>query len=187
MASPFSLPPGPLSGQGCLLPDSPPVFVGFSGFRRLCPDGCARAAALARAVAAQGSVVLVGDAFGLDAAVRSAGVPFRLFSVDRAPRARGAFAARSVAMVRRCATGAPGSLLAVFPGSTCPSPLVPSSDSWACFAGFGSGSWATAAFAAGLGLPVVVFPFGFSRLPAWGHWRPLSAGAFAGGHLLAAR
>lgn len=176
---------GAVGGQGLLFADGGPRLVAFSGARDLCGDGCARGAQLAVALAAAGWSVLVGDARGLDAAVRSSGAPgVRVFSVAKAPRVRGAFAARSVAMVRACAAGPAGSLLVVFPSRPCPVVVRPSADPFGAFCGAGSGSWSSAAFAAGLGLPVVCFPFGFSRLPAWGCWRPVGSGLFLGGFLL---
>jgi hypothetical protein len=49
----------------------------------------------------------------------------------------------------------------------------------------GSGTWSTVALAAGLGLPVVVFPIqaGAGVLPAWpgGSWRPAGTGVWARG------
>lgn len=53
------------------------------------------------------------------------------------------------------------------------------------FCGLGSRSWASAtAFAAGLNLPVILFPCGFSALPPWGDWRPAAAWHWASGFRL---
>ena len=182
--------PGALLCWRCLVASSAPVapalsgaVVGFSGGRRLSSVFRPLVAGVAAGVAAGGRSVVVGCAGGADGFVRSA-VPaaavFRAASFGSGPAA---FAARSVALVRAVAAGGAGSGLVVFPAAPCPAGLLPSPRSLACFCGLGSGSWASAAFAAGLGLRVVVFPCGFSALPPWGVWRPL-AGAWSGGFLL---
>ena len=160
---------------------SAPV-VAFSGGRRLPGAFRPLVAGVAAAVAGAGRAVAVGCAGGADSFVRAA-VPGALVFRVASPAVPAAFAARSVALVRAAAAGGPGSGLVVFPSAECPAGLAPDPAPGACFCGLGSGSWASAAFAAGLGLPVVVFPCGFSRLPGWGFWRPLS-GSWSGGFLL---
>lgn len=87
-------------------------------------------------------------------------------------------ASRSAALVSAVAASGPGAGLVGFVSSPCPESLVPSRFRSACFSGSGSGSWASLAYAAGLGLPVVVFPVGLAPsdcLPSsWGSWLALS-------------
>ncbi|MDG4550737.1 MAG: hypothetical protein P9F19_15965 [Candidatus Contendobacter sp.] len=158
-----------------LFPVAAPAVVGFSGSRRLAPAFAPLVAGVVASALAAGRSVAVGCAPGADLFVRSSAPGAAVFSVSAFGSGRGAFARRSVALVRAVAAGGPGSGLVVFPASPCPSGLLPSSSSSACFCGLGSGSWASAAFAAGLGVPVVVFPCGFSALPPWGAWRPAAA------------
>ena len=100
-----------------------------------------------------------------------------------------AFARRSSALVSAVAASGPGAGFVGLVSSPCPAGLLPSASSSRCFAGFGSGSWASAALAAGLGLPVVVFWFGPGApvLPAsWGSWSPAAAsGPWSSGWRLA--
>lgn len=149
--------------------------VGFSGSR-----SAVGSPALARAVSAvvrSGRSVAVGCAPGADAAVRGL-VPGALVFRAALFRPAGgswaaALAARSAALVRCVRSGGPGSALLVWLPGPCPAGLLPSRSSSRCFRGLGSGSWASAAFAAGLGLPVLVFPGpgGRSALPGgWGSW-----------------
>ena len=160
------------------------AVVGFSGARRLSLVFRPLVAGVGGSVLASGRSVVVGCAGGADAFVRAAAPAAVVFSASAFGSGRGAFAARSVALVRAVAAGGPGSGLVVFPAAPCPPGLVPSARSSACFCGLGSGSWASAAFAAGLGLPVVVFPCGFSALPPWGAWRPAGSGVWARGWVL---
>jgi hypothetical protein len=75
--------------------------------------------------------------------------------------------ARSVACVRACA--AARGVWCAFPAQACPTGLRPSVQASACFAGFGSGTWASLALALGLGLPAVVFlPAGVQAPAGWG-------------------
>jgi hypothetical protein len=169
-----------------LLPAAAPVaVVGFSGGRRLSLAFRPLVAGVVAAVLARGRSVAVGCAGGADLFVRSAAPGALVFSASSFGSGRAAFAARSVALVHAVVAGGPGSGFVVFPASPCPSGLSPSSLPAACFCGLGSGSWASAAFAAGLGLPLVVFPCGFSALPPWGAWsRAAASGVWARGFLL---
>ena len=166
-----------------LFPAAALAVVGFSGGRRLSPAFRPLVSGVVAKVLAAGRGVAVGCAAGADGFVRGAAPAAVVFSVAAFGSGRSAFARRSAALVRSVAAGGPGSGLVAFPAAPCPPGLVPSASVSACFCGLGSGSWASAAFAAGLGLPVVVFPCGFSALPPWGAWRPLS-GAWSGGFLL---
>ncbi len=165
-----------------LLPSSAPAVVGFSGGRRLPAAFRPLVSGVVGAVLSGGRSVAVGCAGGADAFVRAAAPGAVVFSAAAFGSGRASFARRSAALVASVAAGGPGSGLVVFPSAPCPAGLLPSPRSSACFCGLGSGSWASAAFAAGLGLPVVVFPCGFSALPPWCAWRPLS-GAWSGGFL----
>jgi hypothetical protein len=73
---------------------------------------------------------------------------------------------------------AAGGLWAAFPASPCPAGLVPSGQSSRCFCGTGSGTWASLAFAVGLGLPCLVFlPSGIAAPSGWG-LQPVGGGWF---------
>lgn len=131
-------------------------------------------------VAAQFGAVSCGCASGVDAVAR----PFAssVFRVSSFGRGRWAYVARSVAFVRALAAHSSPLLLA-FPSGACPSGLVPASVSSRCFCGLGSGSWASVAFAAGLGVPVIVFGVPAASLPLWslfGVWAPVSVAGVDG-------
>ena len=52
-----------------------------------------------------------------------------------------------------------------------------------CFAGFGSGTWATVCFAVGRGVPVVVFGISADQLPLWdlvGRWECIEVAGVQG-------
>lgn len=155
---------GLLSAAGC---------VGFSGSRHgLGRLGECAFLSLAALVPA-GCRVAVGDARGVDAAVRSWFPGALVFRVSGS--GVGAVVARSVSLVQSVA--AAGGVLVVFPGRACPAGLLPSVSSRACFCGLSSGSWASAALAAGLSVPVLVWlPLGVVP-PAWG-FRVLGSGWF---------
>lgn len=150
------------------------ALVGFSGSRSLPASAGRSVPALVSSVLASGRGVAVGCAPGLDSLVRSACPSAEVFRVAGA--GRGAFAARSVACVRAVAASGSGAGWVSFPGALCPRGLVPSSTQSACFCGLGSGSWASAALAAGLGVPLVVFGLPVNSLPSsWGSWVPAAA------------
>ena len=136
--------------------------VGFSGSRAVAPP-----AALVSAVAGlvpASAAVSVGCAGGVDAAFRSVfGARASVFRVSAFGAGRGAFAARSVACVRSCV----GGVWLSFPAGPCPAGVVPSLSPSACFSGLGSGSWASLAFAVGLGVSSFCWlPPGVSA-PSW--------------------
>ena len=139
---------------------SAPV-VGFSGSRSVAPPS-----ALVSAVAAlvpSSASVSVGCAGGVDAAFRSVFPSASVFGVSSFGSGPGAFAARSVACVRSCI----GGVWLSFPSGPCPSMVVPSASSVRCFCGAGSGSWASLAFAVGLGVASFCWlPPGVAA-PAW--------------------
>jgi hypothetical protein len=141
---------------------------GFSGSRSLSGASVAALRSVAGLVPA-GSSVSVGCAAGADAVARGLFPAASVFSVASGAwgRGRGAFAARSVACVRSVVSA--GGLWLFFPAGACPVGLVPSASSSRCFRGLGSGSWASAALAVGLGCPVVCFlPSGLSVPAGWG-------------------
>jgi hypothetical protein len=141
--------------------------VGFSGSRSVVP---ACVGAVCGAVSPR-ALVGVGCASGVDAVVRALVLGCSVFSASSfsASSFSGRLVLRSVALVRFVASASGrsgGGVFVVFPSVACPAGLVPSSSSSVCFRGLGSGSWASAAFAAGLGVPLLVFsPVG---VPAWG-------------------
>jgi hypothetical protein len=143
--------------------------VGFSGSRAPLAAPSLAASRVSLSVwACRFAEVGVGCAPGVDAAVRGAcprAVVFRASSFGSGP---GSFAARSVALVRWVAACPVGSLFVSFPSSPCPAGLVPCSSSSVCFRGLGSGSWASLAFAVGLGVPSLVWlPAGVPVPPGW--------------------
>lgn len=163
------------------------ALVGFEGSRFLAPSFASLVSSVVASVLRSGRSVATGCARGLDFFVRSSCPSAVVFSVasGRFGSERSAFARRSIALVESVAASGSGAGFVVFVESPCPSGLVPSSSSSRCFSGFGSGSWASAAFAAGLGLPLVVFWCGSGSpvLPAWsgGSWVCAGSGVWARG------
>ena len=159
----------PVSSCGVGLPPSVAALVAgarsvaFSGSRSVVPPVLSAVCALVSPRA----LVAVGCAGGVDAAVRSLVCGCSVFPAASfsASSWAGRLALRSAAVVRAGAGRSPA-LVLVFPSGVCPAGLAPSPLVSACFCGLGSGSWASAAFAAGLGAPLLVFsPVG---VPAWG-------------------
>jgi hypothetical protein len=169
-------------------------LIGFSGSRSLSSAWLPLVRRVVAGVLRSGRGVGVGCAAGADRLVRSAaGGRACVWRVSSGAwgSGRGAFAARSVALVRAVAASGAGAGFAGFVSAPCPAGLVPSPSASACFSGLGSGSWASLALAAGLGLPVVVFwcggGWGASLPLSWGVWSPVAVGPFAGGWLLSPR
>jgi len=139
---------------------------GFCGSRSVVPSPSVWSAVVASVPA--GSPVSCGCVGGLCGLARASFAGASVFRASSFGFGRGAFAARSVALVRSVASG-PRPLWVSFPGRSCPPGLVPSSRPGACFCGLGSGSWASLAFACGLGVPALVFlPVGSSVPSSWG-------------------
>lgn len=161
------------------------LAVAFSGARHLSSAYAPLVGQVASSCATAGVAVLVGCAAGADSYVRHAVPGAQVFSVASGlwGSGRPAYARRSSAMVS--ALPRPHGILAVFVSSACPSGLCPSASARSCFCGMGSGSWASAALAAGLGARVVVFWCSSApvALPSWpgGRWVMVSSGIFAGG------
>lgn len=159
------------------------VLVGFCGSRSLSPRFRGLVSGVVSAVVAAGRGVAVGCAAGADLFALSACPSALVFRASGFGVGRASFARRSSALVSAVAVSGVGCGLVAFVSSACPRGLFPSASASACFSGFGSGSWASVALAVGSGVPVVVFPCGFSAaaLPVWsGSW-VACAGSFAGG------
>lgn len=161
-------------------------IVGFSGSRSVPCSQSAVAIRSAIAAVPAGVPVHVGCAAGVDELVRSRRPGAVVFSVATAGfSGRGAFARRSQLCVQSVAV--PGGVWCSFPSGACPESLLPSASASRCFSGFGSGSWASLAFAAGLGVQCLLFlPPGVSAPVGWGFvsggdgWFFRSAGVAAG-------
>lgn len=140
-------------------------LVGFSGSRSSVPAVASQVASLVS------GRVFVGCARGVDSFFRGCFPSAQVFSVSGS--SRGAFAARSVSFVSALASS--GGVLVSFPSSPCPVGLLPSPSSSRAFSGFGSGSWASLAFAIGRGVQCFVFapfgvPAGWGLAPCGGGW-----------------
>ncbi len=161
-------------------------LVGFSGSRSLPFSFAPVVRSLAVSVLASGRGVAVGDAPGLDLMVRFYCPDAQVFPVIGA-RSAPALVMRSVSLIHTVARSGSGSGFVSFPARACPIGLMPSPSSSKVFTGYGSGSWASAALAAGLGVPLVVFGVTPPQLPsAWGQWSPAaSSGPWAQGWQLA--
>ena len=119
---------------------------------------------------------LVGCAAGADQVVRQLHPAAQVFQA--ANRRQGwQLARRSIAMVQALAAS-PVPALVIAPGSACPASVAPSAAPGRCFNGSGSGTWATAAYAAGLDIPIFII----GQPPAhWlGNWRQVTAGPLTG-------
>lgn len=160
------------------------VFAAFGPVSPPWPAAC---------VSAPGASSAVSSISGVAAALSAgASVSWWAGGGSAVPLA-GRLASRSAALVSAVAASGVGRGFVGFVSSPCPAGLGPSASPSACFSGFGSGSWGSLALAAGLGLPVVVFPVGaladLSALPAsWGSWSSLASSglgsAWAGGFRL---
>jgi len=148
---------------------------GFCGSRSVVPPPPLWASVVA--VVPSFASVSCGCVPGVCALVRGSFSRASVFSAASFGRGRGAFASRSVALVRSVRSGSLP-LWVSFPGRACPLGLVPSSVPSRCFCGLGSGSWASLAFACGLGVPALVFlPAGVRPPAGWGLF-PLGSGWF---------
>jgi hypothetical protein len=156
-------------------------MVGFTGSRSLSINFKSLVAQIVSSFANQ--QIAAGCAQGADQFVRSAAPGCTVFyasSYAGPPAAR--LAQRSAALVRTVAASA-HPLIVGFVTGPCPTGLQPAPQPSLCFAGFGSGTWATLALAAGLGVPVIVYwctnqPV---SLPAnWGNWQPCTSAGHTG-------
>ena len=145
---------------------SAPV-VGVSGSRAPSPASASVCRWTVGQLAPSASVV-TGCAAGIDGVARLARPSASVVRAASYGSGPGALAARSVAVVRAVAAGGPAALWLAFPSGPCPAGLSPSRRPSACFAGYGSGTWASLALAVGLGVPALVFlPPGASAPSAW--------------------
>ncbi len=157
---------------------------GFCGSRSLSGSDFDLCRSLAGGVVGSGGRVLTGCVSGADRAARlGAGPGCIVFRVRG--RVRADFVRRSIRFIESLAA-APRPVLVGFPDRPCPPGLVPSPSPAACFRGLGSGTWASLALAAGMGIPVVVFGLPVDGLPHWGGlfggaWRLRRSGILAGG------
>lgn len=165
------------------------ISFGFGGSRRGCPSTAASFPhVVAQVRSRMQQPVFVSSASGVSALARAA-FPFAqvfAFGSGGAPGAVGAslFAARGAALIRALAASS-HPLWVCWPGQRCPAFVRPSRYHSRCWCGAGSGSWAECAFAAGLGVPVLVFlPAGVQPPASWGQWQP---SAFGGWLLLPAQ
>jgi len=146
---------------------------GFCGSRSLVPPASVWSCVLSSVPAV--ASVSCGCVGGLCALARSSFPSASVFSVGAFGRGRGAFASRSVALVRSVASS-PRPLWVSFPARSCPAGLLPSASPSRCFRGLGSGSWASLAFALGSGVPALLWlPAGVVPPVGWG-FVPLGSG-----------
>ena len=111
--------------------------------------------------------VSCGCVGGLCALARSSFPSASVFRASAFGGGRSGFARRSVALVQSVAASA-RPLWVSFPARPCPPAVVPSASASRCFSGGGSGSWASAALAAGLGVPVLMWlPAGVVPPASW--------------------
>ena len=129
---------------------------GFSGGRHLV-SGSASAVRLSIYFLLSQATVSVGCASGIDSLVRSlvTASSINIFQASKFGSGRASFARRSIACVKYVKSQS--GLWLSFPSKACPVGLVPYSNSRRCFCGLGSGSWASLAFAIGLGIPCLVW------------------------------
>lgn len=125
--------------------------VGVSGSRSIVPiKKCLEVAQLIAPYA----TVAAGCQRGVDSFFRAQFPNSAVFVAREFGNGRSSYARRSIALVsflKQC-----NGLLISFPSAACPPSLSPSPDSNKCFAGFGSGTWATTALAVGLGVPTII-------------------------------
>lgn len=131
--------------------------VGFSGSRSMTPEMKEAIKQIALLIP-QSTAVIVGDCRGVDKFIASLYKNASIFNVKNYANT----AHRSISMVN--AVRAANGILVVFPGNPCPSGLIPSASSSRCFCGLGSGSWASAALAVGLNIPVIIW-LGVATIP----------------------
>jgi hypothetical protein len=159
-------------------------MVGFCGRRSLAAAFQPLVSGVAVQVAKR-LAVGVGCASGADAFVREAVPSACVFRASGFGVGRGSFARRSASLVSAVALSPSPRGFVGFVASACPVGLVPSPLAAKCFAGYGSGSWASLALAAGLGVPLFVFwcEQGL-QLPQWsGSWHHVTCGLFSGSWL----
>ena len=154
-------------------------MIGFTGSRHLRPVHRALVGRLVQAAA--GHDICVGCASGLDALVRDAAPGAQVFSVASGAwgDGRGAYAARSRAMVQAIAQTRDPHLVGVV-SSPCVPGIVPDTR-WRSGTP-ASGTWSTIALAIGLQIKTILFVVDDGQLPQWqgGTWAMPDTGIWAG-------
>ena len=156
-------------------------MVGFTGSRSLSGKFKSLVTLVVSSFANQ--QITVGCAQGADQFVRSTAPSCNVFYASSylgPPAAR--LAQRSAALVRTVAASA-HPLIIGFVTGPCPTGLQPAPQPSLCFAGFGSGTWAALALAAGLGVPVIAYWCANQpvNLPlTWGQWQPCTSAGHTG-------
>lgn len=137
--------------------------IGFSGSRSVVPSALY---SVLHKITNQ--KILVGDAKGVDKAVRSYLPQAEVIKIRF--QGKGAYAERSIRFVKAIAKN--NGCLVSFPDKDCPSGLVPSEKSSKCFCNKGSGTYATLAYAIGLNIPCFVYLLEYkcSWLQCSGNW-----------------
>lgn len=143
---------------------------GFSGSRSSVPNGCKVAAKLV----SKDSQVFVGCAKGVDDYFRKVFPNAEVAKASDFGRGKSSFALRSAHVVEsvKCRHG----LWVSFPANSCPVYLFPSKQKVCCFIGTGSGTWASLAYALGLGVPSLIYlgeidcPKGWGLFPVGKGW-----------------
>jgi hypothetical protein len=111
--------------------------------------------------------ILVGDAKGIDQYVREncpSAIIFKVSDYWSGNIKKAAYAVRSQAMIKNLSSK--NGLLVAFPSSECPQGLKPSKYA---FSGYGSGTWATAAYAIALDISCLLWlPDGMQPPQQWG-------------------
>ena len=152
---------------------------GFSGSRSLSGSQFLLCSQLAAQVSAAGGMVATGCAHGADAAARQGSGSQAVIFTSSSSKPY-ALVNRSVQFIQFLA-GSPHPVLVSFPNCLCPAGLLPSPFKSKCFAGFGSGSWASLALASGLGVPLLVYlPSNLVPPTLWGNWSHLQSSVFNG-------
>jgi hypothetical protein len=130
---------------------------------------------LTAAAVPAGVPVMVGCAAGIDQHLaqllpharvfRAASFGYGRAAIGLRPLSpRAALAARSIACVQACARG----VWCAFPAQACPASVQPARSSSQCFNGSGSGTYASLAYAIGIGCaPVVFLPAGIVPPPTF--------------------
>lgn len=128
-------------------------YIGFTGSRHYKTNNIIPE--VVKHISIQKQTVLVGDCRGLDTQIITLLDRCMVFKASYYGTGKSSFALRSIALVNYLHKL--GGLLLAFPLSKPHDALKPSADSKQCFAGYGSGTWATVAYAIGKGLTVLLY------------------------------
>ena len=171
-----------------------PKYAAIVGGRDLSPTYRPLVQKIGRELQAEGYLLLTGDARGADQYCRELGNCHRVF---RPSEIVGNFSYvaklmyRSFKMLDYAADSADadedtenmGGLLVAFPTRSCSTQMphpqrLYSKDSGARYIGYGSGTWASLAYAVQVGLRIFILPIGFRELPEWGQWLVVPKGQY---------